>query len=130
MYFVLAAAILTTCFFVGQHYAYRWIFAIWLAPFLWWLSRNHNGPQTVRRLARITGGLLLVLMWAETAFVFAWHQAPQDEMLKMSKWVSLAMQPLTWAFFICLLGFLTHFVRESADHLLGNRDSAKTLVTL
>jgi hypothetical protein len=125
MYFVLGGVLLTGCFFVGQHFGYRWIFGLWLAPLLWSLPRDPHAPVAARRLARLMGWLLLILLWAEAGFVFAMHRSPQSEMMKAAKWMSLAMQPVTWAFFVGLLGFLTHFVRSRWAGLWANSLVAK-----
>jgi hypothetical protein len=120
LYFILGSTLLTGCFFVGQHFAYRWIFAVFLAPLLWSLPRDSNSPPAVRRLARVTAWLLLIVVWAEGLFVFAVHRWPHAEMMRAAEAMYLAMQPLTWAFFFCLLGFLAHFVRTAWSGLLRN----------
>ncbi len=111
IHFTLGSVLLTGCFFVGQHVAYRWIFALWLAPLLWWLPRDLRAPRAVRCLARVTAWLLLVMLWGDALFLFAVHRWPHDEMMRAARWMSLGLQPLTWLFFLCLLGFLTHFAR-------------------
>jgi hypothetical protein len=119
LFFVMGAALLTGCFFIGQHFAYRWIFALFLAPLLWSLSGEAGAPPAVRRLARVTSGLLFIMLWAEGLFVLLVHRWPHAEMMRVAQWMYLGMQPLTWAFFICLLGFLAHFVRTAWSGLPG-----------
>jgi hypothetical protein len=107
---------------VGQHFAYRWVFAIWLAPLLWSLARDAQIPSGVRGLARVTAGLLLVMLWGEAVLVFALRGMPQEELTRALRLIALGMQPLTWAFYGCLLGFLTHFTRQGLLALRGRRE--------
>lgn len=119
MYFILGSVLLTGCFFVGQHHAYRWIFGIWLAPLLWSLARDSRAPSSVRNLGRVTACLLLVMFWGEVAVVLALHCWAYDWILPALHWITLGMQPFTWAFFICLLAFLVHFARSSLLQAFG-----------
>jgi hypothetical protein len=119
MNFVLGAAVLTGCFFAGQHFAYRWIFAVLMAPFLWTLSHAPEAPLNARRFARILAWLLITILWTEAVFVFVLHGMPHATMMAALNWISLGMQPLTWAFFVCLLGFLVHFARLTLHEVCG-----------
>jgi hypothetical protein len=115
--FVLGAVVLTGCFFSGASFAYRWIFAIWLAPLLWQLPRDHAAPRRVRRFAAVTAVLLIFALWADAAASGAigkiLAQEPRDRVMQVADRFFLAEQPVTWALFTCLVGFLTHFVRVS-----------------
>ena len=117
-HFILGAALLTGCFFAGQSYAYRWIFALWLAPLLWSLPRDGSAPAAVRRLARTTGGLLLVALWLAPLCMVTLHWLPEKEMARVLHWACLILQPFTWAFFVCLLIFLAHYVRAGFRSLI------------
>ncbi len=113
--FVLGAALLAGCFLTGTNFAYRWIFALWLAPFLWHAPRDPLTPARVRRLAGVTGGLLIAVLWCDTvvsAFISRFMgRVPADDLVAWADRIFLIEQPLTWAFFGCLLGFLAHFAR-------------------
>jgi hypothetical protein len=121
MYFILGGTVLSGCFFVGEHHAYRWIFAIWMAPLLPSLQNDIRVPQAVRTLARVTAALLLVMLWGEAMAVFLMRHWQYEVMLRAFHWVSLTMQPFTWAFFLCVLGFLTHFARSVIAPIVGLR---------
>jgi hypothetical protein len=58
MRFPIASALLLVCFLAGISYAYRWVFALWLVPWIW---REATGPAaTLRRIGgRLALGLLL-----------------------------------------------------------------------
>lgn len=120
--FVLGAAVLTACFFSGMNFAYRWIFALWLAPFLWKASRDRAFPR-MRRFAMITAGLLAVALWADAVAAFALTrvagQVPGATLVRWADRFFLAEQPVTWAFFACLIGWLVDFVRTEGRFLLG-----------
>ena len=115
--FVLGAVLLTGCFFAGTNYAYRWVFAVWLAPLLWRLPRDAAAPAAVRRLARVTRVLLVVTLWADplaaVALTTLAGHVPAEAIMRAADRYFAFEQPVVWAFFICLLGFLTHFVREN-----------------
>ncbi|MSU24621.1 MAG: hypothetical protein EXS32_12470 [Opitutus sp.] len=113
--FTLGAALLAGCFFTGTNYAYRFVFALWLAPLLWRLPRDARAPAAVRRLAALTGGLMLYTLWADgvaSAALARFHgHVPADTLVRWADRFFLLEQPLVWAFFCCLLGFLAHFAR-------------------
>jgi hypothetical protein len=124
LHFVLGAALLATCFFTGMNFAYRWIFALWLAPFLWKSWHDSAVPSHVRRFAALTAGLLLVALWADPFAAAVLRcclgKYPGADLVRWANWFFLAEQPFTWAFFGCLIGWLTHFIREEMRRCLGS----------
>jgi hypothetical protein len=121
--FTLGAVLLTGCFFTGSNYAYRWIFSLWLAPLLWQLLRDPLAPLAVRRLARVTMILLLLTLWIDpmTSVVLGNFQGRVDAptIMRWADRVFLWEQPITWALFACLLGFLACFTRGGLRVMLG-----------
>lgn len=119
--FVLAAVLLAGCFFAGANYAYRWVLAFGLAPFLWRLARNPHTAAGPRRLAVATAALLLPLLWLDAAAsLLGARLLPVFPGPAVGQWIGrwvLAEQCLLWAFFGCLLVFLAAFVRERAEAL-------------
>ncbi|MEO6876208.1 MAG: hypothetical protein ABI222_15430 [Opitutaceae bacterium] len=117
LYFILGAVLLTGCFFTSVNFGYRWIFVIWLAPFLWKLPRDPATPPRLRRLVRLTMGLTVVMLWWGTFCCVVLNLllgvASHDRIMSLAHWAYLVEQPADWAFFICLLVFLTHFARRS-----------------
>lgn len=124
--FVLGAVLLTACFFTGANFAYRWVFALWLAPYLWILWHDPTAPMALRRLARWTVGLLLVVLWADPLACLALSvaNAPGDTLVQWANWFFYLEQPFTWAFFACLIGFLVQFVRASVRALRSDAEPA------
>ncbi len=121
--FMLGAALLTGCFFTGSNYAYRWVFALWLAPLLWQLPRDPQAPRPVRRVARATTLLLVLSIWIDPAVSavlgHSLGHATAGAIVGWANRIFLWEQPITWALFACLLGFLTHFVRCGVRTLMG-----------
>jgi hypothetical protein len=121
--FVLGATLLTGCFFAGVSFSYRWVFSIWMAPWLWGLPRDVSAPRSARRLAALTGGLLLWALWADgiASGVIGKiiGEANPERAMRIADTFSAAEQPLHWAFFLCLLAFLAHFTREGFAVLRG-----------
>jgi len=120
-HFVLGAALLTGCFFTGTSYGYRWVFAVWLAPWVWRVARDAAAPSAVRKLGAITGMLLLFSLWADSLVsaglgLLAGRMAAETA-VAVAEVFFVAEQPLTWALFLCLLAFLTRFVREGLGTL-------------
>jgi hypothetical protein len=120
--FIVGSSLITGCFFTGTSYAYRWIFAVWMAPLLWQLPRNPAAPRRIRRLAGLTAALLFYVLWADAvaSAVIArfMDRIPPLELVRWADRFFLLEQPVVWAFFICQTGFLAHFVRTELAPLL------------
>ena len=121
LHFVLGAALLTGCFFLGMNYGYRWIFSIWMAPFLWKLPADPAAPGAVQRLTRGLRWLLLLSLWWDPVCCFVINQLtgvmPGGMIVRVADGLFLAGQPIDWAFFLGLLVFLTAFARRGIDLL-------------
>jgi hypothetical protein len=120
--FLLGAVLLTGCFLASMNFAYRWVFALWMAPFLWKLVADPAVPVAMRRFGRVVAGLLLVALWADTAAVNVFRQAyvgASIEALEQGQArYLLAKQPLLWALFVGLGAFLARFVFDQFGSLL------------
>ncbi len=120
---VLGAAVLCGCFFTSTNFAYRWIFSLWLVPWLWWAARSAEIPRAVRKLAWTTMGLLAAALWIDPltlAILTRWlAPLPEPVVARTANLVYVIEQPVIWALFACLLGFLTEFLRTSWRPLVG-----------
>lgn len=117
--FVLGAALLAGCFLAGSSFAYRWVFALWLAPMLWRLPRDLAAPAPVRRLAALTAGLLLFVVWSDGLASAVLGCMPPDAVARWAERFFFAEQPVEWLFFACLLGFLAQFARAGCRMLFA-----------
>lgn len=119
--FVLGSALLTGCFFAGTNFAYRWVFSLWLAPLLWRLPADESAPTRVRAIARITRILVLFGLLADAALsAILARLVGRVPFPLIERWADTFFrweQPVTWALFVCLLGFLVHFVRAGFARL-------------
>ncbi len=111
MHCLLGGILLTACFFVGTHFAYRWIFAVWMAPLFWSLPRDPDAPVAMRKLGGVLRWLLLALLWTEPLAILAFQPWPHDTLIRATTWISLGLQPLAWIFFLCLVGLLLKLIR-------------------
>jgi hypothetical protein len=114
---VLGAVVLGGCFFTSTNFAYRWVFALWLVPWLWWAAHGTDVPRAVRRLAWTTAGMLAAALWIDplTLGILTRWLAPLPEpvVARTANLVYVIEQPLIWALFVCLLGLVTEFLRTS-----------------
>jgi hypothetical protein len=117
LHFVLGAVLLTGCFFLNMNYGYRWIFALWMAPFLWAVPDD----PAAARLARWLRWLLLLALWWDPVCCFILNRLTGalsgETLVRLSDRLFIAGQPIDWAFFLGLLVFLTQFARQGVDRL-------------
>lgn len=115
--FASGALLLIGCWLAGVSFGYRWIVALYLAPWLWRraVARDH--------VARIGAGLLLLNLWADGLYcaVVNGLMAPRPEAVLLEiehRWLYFS-QPLQWIFLILLSGWLLELlcvrVREWRD---------------
>ena len=128
LHFILGASLLTGCFFTNLNYGYRWIFALWLAPMLWTLLHEPKTPPSVRRVAKWTAGLLLVVFWWDPLCCFVVNRfvgvTSGPAIMKAATGCFIVEQPLDWALFVALLIFLTHYAQGLVRVIFGRSPSA------
>jgi len=116
--FLLGALVLTACFLVTVNYAYRWIFALGMIPFL---CRVGADRPALRRLALVTRGLLVVQLWFEVPVIAALNLVPHYE-ATLRLWEKITFVVLTgisWPLFACFSGWLVHFALTQWRSLAG-----------
>lgn len=109
--FAVAALLMLACFLAGMNYAYRWIFALWLGPWLW--SMAYASPAASPRaksVARFAWGLVPVVLWLDGIFCLMVNLGgsglvPADY-AAAQHWWRLMTQPLTWLLMALLGGAL------------------------
>jgi hypothetical protein len=121
--FLLGAVLLTGCFVVSMNFAYRWVFALWMAPFLWRLVTDPAMPGATRWFGGVTAGLLLIALWADTIAVnvlrYIYLGAPPEAVARGQAVYLMGEQPLLWALFVCLSAFLARFAFDHVRSLLA-----------
>ncbi len=113
--FLLGAMLLAACFWLGMNHGYRWVFALWLAPYLWRERQRKLPGSETRRLVRLSGVLLIAVLWTDS--LIAWvlnrflEMVPIETLQRWANWAYVVEQPVTWAFFLCLLTFLARYLK-------------------
>ncbi len=115
--FVAGATLLVVCWLSGISFAYRWVFALLLLPWLWRERSQH-------RMVRVALGLLAVCVWADGIYCLATNViiGPMAEStLKHAQQVWLLVsQPFTWALMALLAGWLWGLVVLRAKELAAS----------
>lgn len=128
LYFILGSVLLTGCFFAGTNYGYRWIFALWMAPWLWRLAHDTSAPAALRRLTVVTMVSLLAATWVTPFLRVVLLSFRGDIPIeRLAEWAHPILQLegwYVWILFPCLLVFLVHFTLEELVRL---RPGAKNL---
>ncbi len=103
----LGAALLVFCFLGTINFGYRWVFALWLAPWLW--SHRRGSPA-----ARAAVWLLPLILWHDGFLCLAtnlWfphlRQEQYDHILVAWR---LVTEPFVWLVMILLAGWLLDLV--------------------
>lgn len=125
--FAAAALLLLACFAAGISFAYRWIVALWLAPWLW-TRMTWGGDKQVRLIARITVVLLTVVLWQDGAYCYVVNNFFQlngeTETMRWMNWWMRVTQPLVWILMMFLGGWMLDTLWVTARNLV-NKPSAK-----
>ncbi len=123
MMMTVGAVLLLFCFLATVNYGYRWIFALWVAPWIW-------ERRPVSRAAMILVWLLPLVLWQDAglAAVTEWCFAPMPQAnydRALTIWHRVT-QPLVWVVMILLAGWLLELVWARAREGFGAlRDSRK-----
>jgi hypothetical protein len=95
--FAVGALLLLACFVAGISFGYRWVFALWLAPWLW------RQPFIVR-------ALLTAVVWMDGLFCFLVNTLVGPmELARLHRWETVwgrFSQPLVWLLMAVLAGSL------------------------
>jgi hypothetical protein len=109
MKFLIGAVLLVACFLAGISYAYRWVFALWLLPWLW-SGASTSAAGSRRRGSRLGLVLLLVSMWLDGLFCLGINLLKGPMPLEtLNHWQlcwRFASQPCTWLLMSLLAGWL------------------------
>lgn len=110
-FFIMGAVVLTGSFVATVNYGYRWVYAVWMIPFL--CRKPISIPSAgVVWLTGATRILLMVALWSHACVAMILNSTVHS--VVVAEWwigVFVALeQPLIWGFFLCLGAWLSHFV--------------------
>ena len=119
--FVLGAALLAGCFWTGLSWAYRWVFALWLAPFLWRPVAAGPMPAAARFWWRAARAAYWPALWGGTIQFLIYSPLQTAGLVPSWSWrVNLAGWSVVQASCWILCGSLTILVGAFAwDGLWG-----------
>lgn len=122
--FVGGSAMLVGCFVLGSSYAYKFVFCLWLLPWLW--RSPIEGGEARWRIATLV--LLLTVLWLEGLFAVALNTVfsggSRSVALTALKVGLTVSQLLTWALMICLARGLMAYVYGRVVRLIGIQEKA------
>ena len=106
----LGAIVLLTCFISGVNYAYRWIFIIWPAIWLWRQAIDPALTIRARWVARVACALILLCLWLDGLLCLLINQGflimtPMQVDQLDSIW-RRSTQPLPWLLMMLFAGWL------------------------
>ena len=108
--FATSAIVLLGCFLAGTSYIYRWIFGLWLWP---WLSRQAGGDTARAPIApRAALGLWIASLWTDGVCCLAVNSLGLA--YRPGPGWRIATQTLNWALMILLAGWLLDALRARA----------------
>ncbi|MSU46562.1 MAG: hypothetical protein EXS42_05430 [Lacunisphaera sp.] len=114
--FILAAVVLLACFAAGSNYSYRWIFALWLGPWLWDSWREQQKASVP--WSRVALWLVPLVLWQDGLLCAAVNlgsvKVPVAQYESLQHYWRLGTQPLTWLLMILLAGWLLQTVVTAA----------------
>jgi hypothetical protein len=100
--FTLGGLLLLGCFVAGTSFAYRWVFALWLAPWLW--RRAVEGPR--RGVAGFALVALCISLWQDGLFCTVIHLwLPTANPSIETVWRNVT-QPINWILMSLIAGWL------------------------
>ncbi|MBI5382649.1 MAG: DUF2029 domain-containing protein [Opitutae bacterium] len=112
--FVIGAAVLVGCFLAGVSFGYRWIFALWTAPWLWQQAHDLEIPQRQRQIAYLAVWLLPVVLWVDgffCALVNLFAEAVASDLVDQWELIWRGFtQSLVWLFMGLLAGWLAELL--------------------
>ncbi len=130
--FVLGAALLCGCFWTGMNFGYRWIFAVWMAPWIWRRAADQQGTRVARFFSVSLVALLLGALWSDALVLTALRSAlvttPFAVVQDWARLAFLAVQPVVWLCFAALLMVLARFVRAAWQRLGPRQPGGRSAV--
>jgi hypothetical protein len=109
---VFSVSLLLACFISGIGYAYRWVFIVWVALWLW-RRAGEDAPSRQRWAAVVACGLTFLSLWADGILCLVVNQLPRQSpawiehlLLAYRAWT----QPPQWLLMALFAGWLLEAV--------------------
>jgi hypothetical protein len=110
----MGAVVTLACFLAGVNFAYRWIFVLWPAFWLWRQAQAPALPGPRRRVAALACALIALALWQDGLFCAAINSLPP----RSPGWIDHAQlvfrlwtQPLQWLLMALFAGWLLEAVQ-------------------
>jgi hypothetical protein len=118
--FATGAIVLLGCFLAGTSYIYRWIFALWLWPWLAREAREGESPMG----AKAALGLLLVSLWTDGLLCLVVNSLGLS--FRPGAGWRVGTQLLNWALMALLAGWVLDALRARAREWQSSRPGSGT----
>jgi hypothetical protein len=110
----MGSIVLVTCFLLGINISYRWIFALWTAPWLW--SNRRTNPA-----AKLGVWLLPFSLWHDGILCFAINRWLWNRPLELYDRIEVlwraVTEPLVWALMVLLGAWLFNVLRGAVREI-------------
>ena len=114
----MGSVLLLACFLLGVNFAYRWIFALWTAPWLW-----ENRRTSIA--ARAGVWLLPFTLWHDGVLCLAinrwFRNLPEEQYTRIEVAWRAATEPFVWCLMVLLGGWLLNLVWSTAKEVARSR---------
>jgi hypothetical protein len=122
--FILGATLLAGCFWTGLSWAYRWVFALWLVPFLWRPVLAEMMPAAARRWWCVARAAYWPALWGGCGWflIYDWLTTHGHELpywIRIDMW--RAIQAAHWVFCGALTVLVGAFAWEGLRGLWPGR---------
>ena len=115
--FMVGAALIVGCFFLGASYVYKLVFSAWMLPWLW---REEHGTLE-GRWRRATGRLLVGVLWLEGVMALVMNGLSGAHFRRFAEGLLVptlvVSQLLEWLLMGCLLRFLLAYALRRGREL-------------
>lgn len=110
----MGAVVLLGCFMMGVSYAYRWIFVLWMALWLWRRACEPAGEVRQRWVFRLGVGLVIFCLWSDGLMCLVINRLltpmTEDRLVEVQAVWRWCTQPWHWL----LMGLFAGWLLEAA----------------
>jgi hypothetical protein len=113
--FILGAVLTIGCYLATANYAYRLVFSIWMAPWLWSAWQRNSWPAWFRRLGRACGIFMVAVLWLDgLARLLVYSREMRAEEMKTAfEQLTILEQPVMGVLVLLLIALTVPWIRGS-----------------